>query len=133
MLNVYNYIGIDYLVNGRDRKGLDCFGLAYLVYKENLSIDLGLFNDCYKDVKEVQNISNLINTNKHDFIEVKKPRKYDLILFNIMGFPAHIGIMIDDFNFIHILSKKNVTIESTKSISWAKRIEGFYRHAKVDI
>jgi hypothetical protein len=39
-MNLSPWLGIPYKIRGRDRSGVDCFGLAFLVYREAFDLDL---------------------------------------------------------------------------------------------
>ena len=90
-MNFNKYIGLPYQENGRTVDGVDCWGLARLFYKQELSIDLPDYSDLYVGSWDEQ-VSKLINYHKDSWQQVSKPDLGDLCLFNIYGEPAHIGI-----------------------------------------
>ena len=123
---IQDLIGIPYEKHGRTTKGLDCYGLVHLVYGR-LGKELPNFP---KDYTELLNIHNAIEENKSKFIELEKPEPYCIVTFSIYPpYVTHIGVVLDDCKrFIHIMEKRNVTIE--KLDKWQKRIRGFYKWMK---
>ena len=55
-LNVEKYVGISYNVNGRDMQSVDCYGLVYLIYKNELGIDLTSFAEDDIDANSTQEL-----------------------------------------------------------------------------
>jgi len=123
---IQDLIGIPYEKHGRTTKGLDCYGLVHLVYGR-LGKELPNFPE---DYTELLNIHNAIEENKSKFIELEKPEPYCIVTFSIYPpYVTHIGVVLDDCKrFIHIMEKRNVTIE--KLDKWQKRIRGFYKWTK---
>ena len=123
---IQELIGIPYEKHGRTTKGLDCYGLVHLVYGR-LGKELPNFPE---DYTELLNIHNAIEENKSKFIELEKPEPYCIVTFSIYPpYVTHIGVVLDDCKrFIHIMEKRNVTIE--KLDKWQKRIRGFYKWMK---
>ena len=120
------YLNIPYLNRGRTREGLDCYGLAIMYYKEKINISLPDF--FYINSSNKDEIKLKLPTYAKNFIKHDSPKKDRLIVFSIYGLPVHIGIMINDFEFIHILKNTRVTIESINSIIWRNKIEGYYSY-----
>lgn len=127
MIDTSKYIGMPYKELGRTKKGCDCYGLAYIMYKEIKDITLPTHEEAATSRKIVQRI---IEDGKYDWIEVDKPQELDLVTFKIMGFVSHIGILIDKDkkHFIHSWVKINTCIERLNSLHWGHRIDGFFRH-----
>ena len=123
---IQDLIGIPYEKHGRTTKGLDCYGLVHLVYGR-LGKELPNFPE---DYTELLNIHNAIEENKSKFIELEKPEPYCIVTFSIYPpYVTHIGVVLDDCKrFIHIMEKRNVTIEQLDK--WNKRIRGFYKWMK---
>ena len=58
---------------------------------------------------------------------IEVPRSKDTcVVFKIKGKICHIGWMVDNNHFIHILKGSNVAIEKLSNPNWNKRIAGFY-------
>jgi len=57
----------------------------------------------------------------------KEIKKDNVVLFRIAGYIRHIGYMIDDKHFIHVLKGRNVTIESVEDTIWKNRVAGAYK------
>lgn len=128
-MTVSKYIGLPYKDNGRDTKGIDCWGLARLYYKQELDIDLPSYSTEYNG-ETSENIKELITQHKESWVCVDTPEVGDLVLFNIYGEPTHIGVYVGDNKFLHSRDGKDSVIESLSSQQWEKRIAGFYKYSK---
>lgn len=119
-------IGVPYEKHGRTVKGLDCYGLVQVIY-DRLGQELPNFPD---DYMELIDIHTTINKNKSKFIELEKPEPFCIVTFSIIPpYVTHLGVVLEDCKrFIHIMEKRNVTIE--KLDKWQKRLRGFYKWAK---
>lgn len=126
-MDIEKYIGLPYKDNGRDTNGIDCWGLARLFYKEQLNIELPSYSDQYIGATN-SNTKELILTHRDSWELVQDPKPGDLVLFNILGEPTHIGIYLGNNQFLHVREGYDSVVESTQSGNWAKRIAGYYAY-----
>ena len=124
-MNFSKYIGLKYKHLGKDFSGVDCFGIVWLIFKEECNIILpdfttlnyspGLRNSDKKVIKDV------IEGNKL-FIKINPPYKiFDCPIFLdscTRTFANHVGIFISDSEFIHI--KENTT-------SMVSKLDDYYK------
>ena len=97
------YLGLRYLLGGRTRAGLDCWGLVCLVYREQRGIELPVF-----DGKAVE-----FDT---EFVRVNYGKEFDIAFFD--GFPArsHCGIVLEPNRWVlHATMKEGVTCSTVES------------------
>ncbi len=74
-MNFDNFIGLSYLDKGRDRNGLDCWGLVRLVYSELLNIELPCYSQSYSTASDARAIAELIAAElKYKILENRKIR-----------------------------------------------------------
>ena len=126
----YNdYVGIPFLAKGREKTGVDCWGLACLVYEEQFNITLPSFNESY-DFSDTDRIAQLAAQYKEAWEGAKEPKPGSLILFRILGEVSHVGIYIGNNKFLHCRENYSSAIESLDSTRWNKRVEGFYNYAE---
>lgn len=120
------YLNIPYKYRGSDTEGLDCIGLCQLIGKDN-NVNVGNINYDNVPLDFVNSVfdSNMNNKSKYKEVVAKKN---SLIVFKIMGKIQHIGYMISDTKFLHILKDTRVTLESINSPIWEKRIVGYYEY-----
>ena len=126
-MNFSKYIGLKYKLKGRESSGLDCYGLVYLIYKEEKGIVLPDFNsiqycDTWYEKGEhhiTDGIEKIWNIGK----EIKKPYKpYDVMFFYSSPSKTvvnHCGLFIEDNKFIHIYPHE-------KSYSEIARFSGYW-------
>lgn len=126
-MNFDKYIGLPYQENGRTLEGVDCWGLARLLYKQELNIELPDYSDLYTGSWDEQ-VTKLINAHKDTWKQVAEGKPGDLCLFNIYGEPAHVGVYIGENKFLHSRERMDVAVESLTSPVWSKRFAGFYEY-----
>lgn len=132
------YIGIPYKEFGRDEDGVDCYGLALLVYKNELHIDIpdyfGVGFHKAKSGKESEPLKKelqgfILNASSSwKEIEQDKAQPFDLVLFNMLGYVIHIGILIDKDTMLHSFDGKDCVCEKLEK-KWRGRIYKVVRWA----
>jgi cell wall-associated NlpC family hydrolase len=117
------WVGIPYKHLGRDKEGIDCWGLIVEIYKEK-GIDV-LDLDYEKDSRKRGDIFMLHYY--QDWQEVKEAKMYDVILLENRDrdIASHAGVYISGGKFIHA-SKRGVIIDRLSR--WQDKIIGIYRH-----
>jgi len=124
------YIGIPFEDKGRTIDGLDCWGLLWLIFKEQFNIEIPTFLDEYPTATNFPQIGKLIGDNIYTWIEIERDiRKVgDVILLRLFGYPVHVGILVNKQQMIHVFKGTNTCLQRINSIVWKKRIQGIYRH-----
>jgi cell wall-associated NlpC family hydrolase len=125
-----HYIGLPFLDHGRDRSGLDCWGLVRLVMAEQFSIALPSHSAEYDRTTEVDKISALIERESQKWKIVPTGREIcgDVIVLRVRGKPMHVGIVVGDRQMLHIERGIDSVIEKYSGPQWSDRIAGFYRY-----
>lgn len=97
----YDYLGTPYRYGDESKKGTDCSGLIYAVYKDVLG------------TAPARSVTGLYKAGR----EVKgTPVPGDLVFFNTVGGISHVGIYIGDHKFIHAASQGPKTGVITSSL-----------------
>ncbi len=120
-LSYSDLLGKEYRHNGRGPDHYDCWGLCMEVYKR-----LGLVLPEYlPQTQDPACIHGVVNGARGEFVEIVKPVPYCLATFMVRPpYVTHVGVVLDENKFIHLMRKSRVTIERLDL--WAKRIKGFY-------
>ena len=120
------YLNIPYKYRGVSKEGLDCISLCQLIAKDN-GVNIGNINYDNVELEKVYVVFgyNIINKSKYKAVE---PKKDALVVFRVMGKIQHVGYMISDTKFLHIMEGTRVTMDSIKSPIWEKRIVGYYEY-----
>jgi probable lipoprotein NlpC len=95
-----SYLDTPYRRHGEDASGFDCSGFVYNVYLEAINMRLP------RSTKELYQCTRPIN--------ISDARPGDLIFFSIKGNarPDHVGLMINEHDFIHSSKSKGITISN---------------------
>jgi cell wall-associated NlpC family hydrolase len=124
------YVGLPFKPRGRDRSGVDCWGLLRLVYEEQFGIKLPSYADDYTTLEDKAATADLIDGNKGLWREISAGAELpgDGLLMSVAGRPIHIGVVIAGGRVLHIERDMGAIIESYRGFRLRKRIVGFYRH-----
>ena len=129
-MNLDDYIGLPFAERGRDRSGLDCWGLLALIYREQIGIELPSFAEAYTTTQDGEALSDLIAGNLGPWRDVVRgsERVGDGVLMTLSGQPRHVGIVAAPGRVLHIERGMGSIIEPYTSPRISRRIVGFFRH-----
>ncbi len=99
--------GTRYREGGLSKKGVDCSGFVYITYQSVLGIQLPRTSDKQATVGVKISRNNL--------------QAGDLIFFKTGFFTRHVGIFLQNSDFLHASTSKGVTISSLKNNYWKSR------------
>ena len=128
---VDEYVGLPYAVGGRDRSGVDCFGLCLLVWRERYGLDVPLYGGVSWDEANSAEIGSFIGGEAlagWDRIEAGHERAGDAILMRMRGHPIHVGVIVADGIMLHCHDRADAAVEDFRTLQWSRRILGFYRY-----
>lgn len=125
-----HYIGLPFIDHGRDRTGLDCWGLVRLVMAEQFGFALPSYVHEYQRTTQVEKISALIERElpKWKIVQTDKEICGDVIILRVRGKPMHVGVVLGDQQMLHIELGINSVIERYAGTRWTDRVSGFYRY-----
>jgi len=121
------YVGIPFVPRGRDREGLDCYGLVWLVFRDEMGIVLPRYEGACELGRAPDEIGSRIAENLGDWTEVPATelRPMDVVFVRSFGF-NHVGIYLGGSKMIH-MSKGGVVVEDLRRPGKG-RIEACFRH-----
>lgn len=121
------YIGIPFKPNGRTEEGLDCWGLARLIYSREYGVELPSFSTEYV-IEDDNRIKELISQYREGWTEQHSPVEGNIVLFRVLGDLTHMGVMISDTQFIHVREGSNTVLDSITNTKWKNRVTGFFKY-----
>ena len=122
-----SYVGLPYLTGGRDRDGVDCWGLVRLVHAEQFQNDLPSFADEYGSPHDIR-IQELIARHREGWGRVDDPQPGDVVVFRVWGGLQHVGVVTEPGKFLHVRAGRTATVERLDGSVWRNRVEGIYRY-----
>jgi cell wall-associated NlpC family hydrolase len=130
-MNFNKYTSIPFKAHGRDRDGVDCWGLVWMIYKNELNIKLPRYDKEYSDPDDYREVAALVAGEKSTWVEVPKgeERPGDVLLLKLLGVPCHVATVMENGYMIHIMNRINAVSERYDVTRWAKRVEGIFRYA----
>lgn len=125
-----HYIGLPFLDHGRDRMGLDCWGLVRLVMAEQFGIALPSYTHEYQRTTQIEKIAELIDRESKKWKTVQPGNEIcgDAAILLIRGKPSHVGMVMGDSTMLHIEFGINSCLENYSNNRWDGRVSGFLRY-----
>jgi len=126
--DIRKYLNIPYKDFGRDYDGIDCYGLFLLIYKEELGIilpDYMFDKSCMEDASDwyVEDYPKFFKAiGKGD-----KMQAFDALMFRHKGMDTHVGIAINDAEFLHVSSRR-VRKDSIRNEILQRKLVDIYRY-----
>jgi len=126
-----DYVGIPFQDVGRTREGCDCWGLACIVYANELQITLPSYADAYETTADQDRVSELLAKRDDPWSQVKPEMRapFDLLLFRQGRHDTHVGIVIEPRTMLHMARGDHAKIEAPTSPLWSSRFVAVFRHA----
>ena len=127
------HIGLPWAERGRSRQGCDCYGLARIIYQEELGISLPDYLG-YASTEELGEIAALIDGAKQlpMWLPVTGPAvAFDLAVFRRGRLSTHIGVVVRRGLMIHMADEDCAKIEDYAGGRWSYRLTGHFRHVDV--
>lgn len=126
-IDIVQYLSIPYLYGGRDRSGLDCYGLVLMFFAEHFGISCPDYT--YVQDWDAEGFNYIEEEYWKRFEKINSPERYCTVTFRGFGskIERHIGIMLDDISFLHVPIKGCVCIEKITHRVWARQLGSFYR------
>ncbi|BBE74368.1 C40 family peptidase [Oharaeibacter diazotrophicus] len=129
------YVGLPFADHGRTAEGCDCWGLVRLVYEAELGIALPSFEGVYASAEELAAIGAAVRGERDGagFGLVAAAAPFDLALFRVRRFEAHVGVVVDPRRevMLHMVFGERAVIETWTAPAWRSRLVGFHRHEAV--
>ncbi len=129
---IRKYVGIPFKDHGSDFDGCDCYGLVYLLYKEELGLMLPQVGDLYESAYNRHQVDNLLDRKtRFDWcMEVTGQRynPFDMLVFRIAGTDHHVGLYVREGYMLHIMEGCNAGIERYTGIRWGRQLHRVLRH-----
>lgn len=143
---VGEYIGLPWKEQGRDRNGLDCWGLLRLVLSERHGIEIPEWggvgyqgrDNKRREASERRELGRFMKAHAQDWTEITVPaaRGGDGLLMRSGRHPIHVGVFVGPMWLLHIESKADSVLVDLTSNSLLcqnirNRIIGAYRHREL--
>lgn len=142
---VAGYVGIPFTEKGYDRDGLNCWGLACLVYAERLGIALPRHEELYTaqqvagGIGDLRSLAAIIADHAAALWEelaLWEARPTDLLLLPIAAQPCHVAIYAGDRHILHVEEGCDSVCEDLRLGAWSSRLGRArlfrYRAARVE-
>lgn len=131
-----DYVGLPFKDRGRDRNGVDCWGLVRLVYAERLSITLPDFAEIRsRDWRAVARaIADAVDTDEWLPVIRGAEKEYDVVVMRghsdgarVLSVRDHVGIVAPGGCLLHVEEGCDAVVPKLHSVTVKDRIAGVYR------
>lgn len=95
---------VKHRMGGMSKKGIDCSGLVYQTYRTQLGVELPRSTEAQSKI----GLS----------VKQKQLRAGDLVFFKTGVFKRHVGMYIEDGDFLHVSASKGVMVSNLENPYW---------------
>jgi cell wall-associated NlpC family hydrolase len=127
------YSGLRFVDGGRDRAGVDCWGLVKMIYENEKSISLPAYGDV--PASELMKVARQIvkDRDASPWKIVIDPEPFDVVLMRggintSRQTPVHVGVMIDGERVMHVEQGISVMVVPLSHQTISRRVIGLRRH-----
>lgn len=124
------YVGLPYAPGGRDRAGIDCWGLYSLIMREQFGMELPPYEGPpVTSAGSLRAVAKAAADYASQFTQIaaEDARLGDAILLRTYGYPVHIGMVVGRSLMLHAEEYQDSVIARYNSPQWASRIVSFFR------
>lgn len=128
-----NYVGLPFKDQGRERDGVDCWGLIRLIYRERYGLLLPSYAEAYVTAEDEEEIGALVRRERPAWLEIPlaEAAEGDVLVLRMRGQPMHVALALDQPWFLHVHEGINAVVERRDSAKWAHRLVGAYRYGRL--
>lgn len=101
-MNFNRFVGLPWQSGGRSFAGVDCYGLVWLFYREELGVTLRSYAEAYSDAGDYARAGALVYAGIEAWRQIESPEPGSVILMRRGGHPAHVGIYVPGRRMLHI-------------------------------
>ena len=125
------YVGLPFVSGGRDRRGVDCWGLVRLVFADVAGIDLPSHDtvaadDLHKVLRLIDRALLIPPWTTQVQRGAEKP--LDVVVMSDRRMPAHVGLVVAPGLVLHAQEKTLSAIMRLDDQVIGRRVIGIYRH-----
>lgn len=134
---VGEYIGLPWRTLGRQRDGLDCWGLVRLVMADERAVLLPALDgegwSGSRAPRDLTALADFMGAHRQGWLPVDftDRRPFDAVLFKVHGRPLHVGLVVAPSWFLHIQKGHDAAVERFDSLTWRDRREGVFRREEL--
>lgn len=119
---------IPWKVNGRDYSGADCWGFVCLAAYDLFGIEYPSY--CYDLRNEDREIiANLMLSHSKKMKRNQTAKAGNIVLLTMFGHDSHVGLMLNEFEFLHIEKGIGVNKQDLRNSKWANKVRGYFENA----
>jgi len=128
------YQRIPFKDDGRSYTGLNCYGLVYLVYKQELGIVLPIYSKTCPDSRDEERKDKIIRAGLSMAVDNWQEIKpvdvqcFDIVVFNRGGYDTHIALVVTPLLLLECVEPTGVRQLSTSAIMQRAGTMRYYRH-----
>lgn len=127
------FIGIKWADKGRDRDGINCWGLHRLIFAEECGIEVPSYTEGYTSTEERLQIAALFDLTQEwpwRPVGAGAERAFDLAVFQTLaGVEVHCGTIVKPGLMIHI---ERGRLSCITTYTHTRRLAGIYRHVSLN-
>jgi len=126
------FVGLPWRPGGRDKSGVDCYGLIALAYRHVARIELDPLNGLYATAEEREDIAAIVagEAARGPWVIIPEglERELDVLLFRCAGLQSHAGVAAGRGLMLHATAGQPSGIVRYRDGKWRPRFCGAFRH-----